>query len=166
MIVDIPDWLSFFFLFFLIDWARLYPVEWSSVRMVGEILLNIVFKRQCMRKPDRAWKQPVSLFPNLLICKQFSQREKTLTLFTDCDKQRLGGKDVKRQLSLTAWFSCTLPLMHSQKWIIEWMWNHPSNGFSGKPTLNWHQYNVGYQQGGTCLMQNIHIHSMIYFWEC
>ena len=38
--MDIPDWLSFYL--FLIEWARLYLVEWSSESMVGKSLLKIV----------------------------------------------------------------------------------------------------------------------------
>ncbi len=46
--MDIPDWLSFFLS--LIEWARLFPVEWSSeVSKLGKTLLNIVLDsfRKC-----------------------------------------------------------------------------------------------------------------------
>ena len=47
------SWLTEFFFLFLIDLARLYPVEWSSASLGAKMLLNIVL--HSLRLKDSSW---------------------------------------------------------------------------------------------------------------
>ncbi len=100
--MDIPDLLNFFYIF-LIDLARLYPVEWSSVSLVAKMLLNIVL--HSLRKCQQIAVAYSVLFVEILYMSHTFNRA------------ALSGEQIVSSWSMLHWFDKAFPVQTHESGI-------------------------------------------------